>query len=186
MKKPSKRRRVNLKHIKFVRELAKGKSRAEALEAAGIKSVDPQQRSSRILSNLQERMPSVLDKYGLTCDSLVKDLLLPLCYATETKFFPYRVEQVVKPAYVEKGVLIPAVTKTVQKIEVREVVSWRPRRDGLDMALRLGGYYPSPGEEDPNRMIGVKVVLVGVPRPGQPMPRVIEAETNGHKPNGKE
>jgi len=147
-------------------------------------------------------MPEVLEKYGLTPDSLVKHLLKPLCYAKETKFFPYRVEEIVKPAHTlpptvithdEKGrklpepiiipgVFVPAVTRTVQKIDEREVVAWSPRRDGLDMAFRLGGSYPQPSAPDPMTQIGVKVVLVGVPRPGQPLPPLVEVKTSGHKP----
>ena len=148
-------------------------------------------------------MPATMAKFGLTPDSLVRDLLNPLCFATETKFFPYRVEEIVKPAKIipakvithdEEGkklkepllqpaVVIPAVTRTVQKIETREVVSWKPRRDGLDIALQLGGFYPTRSEQEANQLkVGVKVVLVGVPRPGQPMARVIEA--NGDKSGG--
>ena len=206
--KPKKKRKhpVDPRHIEFVRQLGKGKDRKAALEAAGIHSKNPREKGRQIIKDLEERMPATMAKFGLTPDSLVRDLLNPLCYATETKFFPYRVEEIVTPAkvipaevithdaegkklkepFLQPAVVIPAVTRTVQKIETRNVISWKPRRDGLDIALQLGGYYPTRSEQEANQLkVGVKVVLVGVPRPGQPMARAIEVTSgNGDKSGG--
>src|ERR1700674_3366889 len=135
------RKVISPRRRKLIQHLAKGKSITEAERLAGYSTKYPGQNGSQALREMRKSMPEVLDALGLTDHSLVENYLKPLLNAKETVFAKY------------KG-------KFGQK---RDVVSWGPRQQGLDMAFRLKGSYAASTEE--GRGPSVQVILVDVPRP---------------------
>lgn len=114
-----KRKTLTAKQQKLIKGLTKGMSITDAALAAGYSDKCPGVVGSQALESIREHMPEVLERNGLTDDSVVKKYLKPLMNANETKFFAH--EGVVK--------------------DEREVVAWGPRRDGLDMYFKLKGDY---------------------------------------------
>src|SRR6476619_1481795 len=81
-----KRKRCDPRNIKLVKGLAQGLSKEEALKKAGLSHKNPSQSAYQAIKQVERYAPDVLDEFGMTLDSLVRDLLKPMCYAEETKF----------------------------------------------------------------------------------------------------
>jgi len=103
--------------------MGRGKTLTEASKAAGYSCV---QAASNAIRRAKEKMSDVLDRHGLTDDSLVKDYLRPLLKADETLFFQHQ------------GIVL----------DKRRVAALGIRSSALDMALKLKGSYPKNGNGD--------------------------------------
>ena len=85
MKRTSKKKEnLTLKQSRFVKELPKSKSVAEAGAKAGYYD---RPTAHRALKSISERAPEVLERIGLTIEHVANNCLRPLLEATETKFF---------------------------------------------------------------------------------------------------
>jgi hypothetical protein len=137
------------RQLGLVKHLLDGATITEAARRAGYSQKWPGQAGYQALQNLRLKMPELLDRLGLTDAALIETHLKPLLRAQTTKFFQHQ-------------------GKVKDK---RVVAAYEVRLHALDMAFRLRGSYAPPKEPEVADKIGVKVVLVGVPRPGKPMSR---------------
>jgi len=76
-----------MRQQKFVKELAKGKSLAQAAREAGYSDKNANQSGYQGLAQLRGRVPKLLERHGLGEEVLIQKYLLPLLEAEETKFF---------------------------------------------------------------------------------------------------
>lgn len=129
----------------LVRNLVKGMSITDAAREAGYADNGyVGQIGSQALEAIRLKMPEVLEKAGLTDDALVENYLKPALNATETEFAKYE----------------GAIT------DEREVISWGPRLQALDITFNLKGSYAPKKKElsgDPSSPIEFvcKVIHVG-------------------------
>ena len=107
------------KRIKFIKNLSKGMSITDAARNAGYSLKRPGQSGYQALKQIQERMPQVLERHGLTDDALIEKYLKPLLVAKETKFFAHQGEV----------------------IETRDVAALGIRKEALDITFRLKGSF---------------------------------------------
>jgi hypothetical protein len=98
-------------------------SLSEATIAAGYSDQNPRQSGFQALEQIRKKMLELLDKHGLTDDSLIDKYLRPALEAKETKFAQF------EGKFTDK----------------RNVVAWGPRLTALDMALNLKGSFPREG-----------------------------------------
>ena len=103
----------------------------EAARKAGYSLKRPGQSGYQALKQIKERMPEVLERHGLTDDSLIEKYLKPLLRAKETKFFAFQGEV----------------------IETHDVEALGVRKDALDMAFRLKGSYAPTNIEHTGQII---------------------------------
>lgn len=123
----------------LVKNLTKGMSITDAAIKSGYSDSSRQtaaQCGSQALENIRLKMPEVLEKHGLTDDSLVEDYLLPLMRAEETEFAKY------------EGKIT----------DERNVIAWSHRATGLDMAFNLKGSYAPKFDPKNMPMIPVQIV----------------------------
>jgi len=113
-----KSKRLNPMRIKLLKEMAKGKSLTKAAKIAGYGTV---QAASLSLRRAKLTMPDIMDKAGLTDESLIHKYLTPLMNANKTIFFQ------------NGGVVMDK--RTVPALEIRQ--------SSLDMAFRLKNKYPN-------------------------------------------
>ena len=156
---PKAKRPLTPKQRAMAKHLLKGRSRAKAYQLAGYTGTNPHQGAHQVINQIQEKMPQLMDRLGLTDDVLITKYLEPLLNAKETKFAQY------EGSFTDQ----------------RTVVAWGPRRDGLDMAFKLKGSYAV--QADAEKQIGIQVILVDVPRPDRPA-NTLPANGNGHNGNG--
>jgi len=107
------------KRVKLIKNLKKGMTITDAARDAGYSVKAPGQAGWHALQAIQQRMPEVLDRAGLTDEALVEKHLKPLLNATETKFFAFQGEV--------------HETRTVPALSIR--------KDALDLTFRLKGSY---------------------------------------------
>lgn len=151
-------KKLTLQQRALIKNLSKGMSITDAARKAGYSPNSPGQSGSQALENIRLKMPEVLERAGLTDESLIENYLHPALEAHETKFF-------------QKDGLVT---------DERNVAAWSPRLTALDLAFRLKGSY-APKAEESTTNIGVKIIIpAGVPRPDRTAIEV-EASTNGHK-----
>src|SRR5260370_16981915 len=82
-----KKRKPGPRQQKFVKELAKGKSLAQAARDAGYSEKNANQSGYQALAQLRGRVPKLLERHGLGEEVLIDKYLRPLLDANETKFF---------------------------------------------------------------------------------------------------
>jgi hypothetical protein len=116
------------KQARFLKELRKATTQAQAVLKAGYETNNPDQTASNVLARIIRRAPEALERCGLDLETLVKKRLVPALGAKETKFFAWEGE----------------VTDS------RDVVAWDARLKSLDMAFRLHGAYPKNGNGNGN------------------------------------
>ena len=140
------KRKPGPRQQKFVRELAKGKSLAQAARDAGYSEKNANQSGYQALAQLRGRVPELLERHGLGEEVLIDKYLLPLLDAEETKFFPIGIKM--------KG-------KTVYQVNVQALGI---RHAALRTCFELhGSYAPRDPREAAN--LGVKIINVDIPRP---------------------
>jgi hypothetical protein len=135
------------RQLGLVKHLLDGATLTEAARRAGYSPKWPGQAGYQALQNLRLTMPELLDRLGLTDAALIEKHLKPLLRAQKTIFFQHQ-------------------GKVTDK---RVVAAHEIRSRALDMAFRIRGSYAPPKEPEIANKIGVKVVLVGAPRPGRPI-----------------
>ncbi len=130
-----KRIRLNPQRARLVKAMAAGKSVAEASRIAGYAHPNAAHNALRAL---KARFSDVMEKHGLTDDTLVTKYLLPLLNAKETRFFAHQ------------GIVL----------DKRDVPDNGTRTSALDMAFRLKGSYPKNGDDvRAEANVEVKMVL---------------------------
>ena len=133
-----KRRKLTPQQALLVKNLAKGMTITDAAKAAGYSENYAGQVGSQALEAIRLKMPGILDRAGLSEETLVENYLKPALSANETKFFQYEGK----------------VT------DERDVIAWSPRLTALDMAFNLrGSYAPKDSTKLGIEAGGVKVLI---------------------------
>jgi hypothetical protein len=70
--------------MKFIKERTQGKSFSEAAIAAGYSEKNARQSGYQAMQQLRGRVPDLMDKHGLSEDTLIDKYLRPLLEAEET------------------------------------------------------------------------------------------------------
>jgi hypothetical protein len=161
--------KLTLKERALVKNLATSKTKKDAALKAGYSEKNPSQSANQALRSIERKMPDVMEKLGLTDESLVADYLKPLLAAEETKFFAFR-KTITIPAK-RKTKTAPATPKRSrleQVIEARNVAALGIRATALDIAFKLkGSYAPRQLDFDPDHGIPVTIIDVSdIPRHG--------------------
>lgn len=167
-KKPPKpkAKRMNARQGALLKNLAKGMTQKDAAIAAGYTPKHPGKAAHQALELISRNWPDELERVVGTKETVIEKYLLPLMNATERKAFNHNGEIVYS----------------------KPMVAWGPRYNGLDTYFRVAGAYAK--EIELNAQVGVKVVLVDIPRPAR---GVVMADvgpgalpsSNGHKPTDK-
>ncbi len=105
----------------------------------------PGQAGYQALQSLKLKMPNLLERLGLGHVVLIEKYLKPQLDAHMVKFFQHEGK----------------VT------DERIVPDNDARLKALDMTFKLGGAY-APTDPKPEYPMGVKVIMVDIPRPGDP------------------
>jgi hypothetical protein len=140
--KDKKKNRTSERQKKFIEARAKGKSLAQAAKAAGYSHTYPRQSGFQVEQHLRGRVPDLLEKHGLSEDSLIYKYLRPLLEAKETKFFQ------------KDG-------KVKQKVNVADNGI---RLSALRTAFDLHGSF-APRDQKLAAQMGVKMIVMDMPRP---------------------
>jgi hypothetical protein len=114
------KKQTSLTVVKLISGILAGKTKKQAALDAGLSRKNPKyasQAAHLALSRAIERTPDLMDKNGLTTDSLIENELIPLLHATQIKVFQHH-------------------GKVKSAVEVADNVT---RKDALDMAFRLHG-----------------------------------------------
>ncbi len=172
---PKSKKKLTPRRIKLLKELVKGKSIVDAEKAAGYSTKYPGQSGSQALAQIRATMPEVLERMGLTNESLIEDYLIPALRAEDSR------------------VVVLGGVKN-QRTKIVKTPAWDPRLRALDMSFKLKGAY---ADKENSSQGGVQVIVVDIPWAGRPMsnPAVIEvkqeakqigngsngANGNGHK-----
>jgi len=133
------KRKPNMRQQKFVKELAKGKSLAQAAREAGYSDKNANQSGYQGLAQLRGRVPELLERHGLGEEVLIQKYLLPLLEAEETKFFKDGAKRI-----------------NVEALAIRHAA--------LRTAFELHGSY-APRDPKEAAQYGVRVIRVDIPRP---------------------
>jgi hypothetical protein len=139
-----KKRELTPRRARLIKEMLKGKTLAKAGVSAGYSPKNPAQSAFQALSQMQQSMPEVMHRLGLTRENLIEKHLKPLLRARRVKYFAHH-----------------GKVKDSRKVEALEV-----RCNALDMAFRLEGSYAPPAAEQTNKT--VSVIVLDVPRPPRP------------------
>jgi hypothetical protein len=153
-------KRPRLREGALLNNLLLGSSITNAARKAGYSKKCPDQAGHQALQNLKLKVPELLERLGFTDIALIEKYLKPLLNARMLKFFRH------------KG----------KVTDMRIVPDNDARLKGLDMAFKLSGAYAQtdPKLEQP---VGVKVILVDIPRPGRPDGRPLSAPANPQLPS---
>jgi hypothetical protein len=73
--------------MKLIKARAEGKTYAQAAVAAGYPQKNARQSGFQAMEQIRGRIPDLMDKYGLSEDTLIDKYLRPLLDAKETVFF---------------------------------------------------------------------------------------------------
>lgn len=135
----AKKQKLTPQQKSLVKNLTKGMSITDAAIKAGYSDssrITAGQCGSQALENIRLKMPEVLDKYGLTDESLIENYLKPLMNAEDTEFAKF------------KGNIS----------DERNVIAWGPRATGLDMAFNLKGSYAPKFDPKNLPLIPVQII----------------------------
>jgi hypothetical protein len=78
-----KRKTLTVRQAKYIQERAKGKTQAQAAEAAGYSTTRADQSGYQVEKQLRGRVPELLDSVGLSERSLIEKYLVPVLNAKE-------------------------------------------------------------------------------------------------------
>jgi hypothetical protein len=127
--KPVKKKRVpgalTAKQKKLIKAMIKAETFTQAAEMAGYSD---KSNAHHALTNIREKMPELLDRMGLTDESVIEQHLKPGLLAMETKFFA------------DKGIVL----------QREDVIAWGERRGYLDMLWKLKGKYARDQQDPPS------------------------------------
>jgi hypothetical protein len=163
------KKQTSLTVVKLISGILAGKTKKQAALDAGLSRKNPKyasQAAHLALSRAIERTPDLMDKHGLTTDSLIENELIPLLHATQIKVFQHH-------------------GKVKSAVEVADNVT---RKDALDMAFRLHGAY-APLQVEQQHKQTVSCIVLDVPRPKRDIPpptmvRLAEPKGGNGKGNG--
>ena len=114
----------------------------DAAKEAGYSEKCAAQLGYQALEAIREKMPSVLDKAGLTDYALIEKYLKPLLEAEETEFAKFQ----------------------GQITDSRNVIAWGPRAQALDMAFNLKGSY---APKETHALVAAQITFMSLmPEPG--------------------
>jgi len=163
------------KQIRLVKAFLKAKSakqpitKGEAAEEAGYSPKNPTQSANQALAAIRLKAPEIMDKLGLSVETLIEKHLTPLLNAEETKLV------------IHEG-------KVTERVNLADNTT---RRYATRMAFELQGAFP-PQDPQLAAQVGVEVLILDVPRPDRsainvtPPPtkqKVMEPSGNGAKPD---
>lgn len=131
----------------LVKNLAKGKTLTAAAINAGYSPNGAAQTATNALEAIARKAPSMLERLGLSEESVTEKYLKPALEAHETKFFQ----------------------SDGKVTDSRRVVAWGPRLTALDLYYRLSGSYKS--DQNPGALKVQVVVLSADHRPVLDIPR---------------
>jgi hypothetical protein len=138
---------LTVKQSRLVQAFAAGaETKAEAARAAGFSGKWPTKSANQALKSIREKTPDIMDRLGLTVPGLIENHLKPLLHAEETKVF------------VSEG---KRGKRNVMRVKVPDFTT---RRYGTRMAFELQNAFP-PVDQKLAAQIGVKVLIVDIPRP---------------------
>lgn len=115
----NKNKPLTRREAKFLKAIVKGDSLADAALYAGYSEKYLRQSGFQAMQRIQEKMPQILDRKGLTDEAVIDKYLRPALEANETEFAKFN------------GKIM----------DEREVVAWTPRLNALDMLFKLKGSY---------------------------------------------
>ncbi len=136
---PKPKRQLTPQQRLLVKNLTKGMTITDAALKAGYSEHCPGQVGHDALKAIRLKMPEVLERAGLTDESLVEKYLKPALQATETKFAQF------------EG----------QFTDEREVLAWGPRLTALDMVYNLKGSY-APKQVEAKGFLGPVQIVTNV------------------------
>jgi hypothetical protein len=155
-----KRKELSPRQMKLIKARAEGKTYAQAAIAAGYPEKNARQSGFQAMKQIRGRVQDLMDKHGLSEDTLIDKYLRPLLDAEETVFFQ-------KDGKVRQRVNVAALGI---------------RLSSLRTAFELHGSY-APRDPKEAAQFGVKVIVVDIPRPPKhPQNAVIDVSGNGHTP----
>jgi len=144
-----KRKELSPRQMKLIKARAEGKTYAQAALAAGYPERNARQSGFQAMQQIRGRVPDLLDRHGLSEETLIDKYLRPLLDAKETVFFH------------KNG-------KVRQRVNVAALAI---RLSSLRTAFELHGSY-APRDPKEAEQFGVKVIVVDIPRP----PKFVEGE----------
>ena len=138
----SPKKRLTPQQRALVKNLSKGMSITEAARESGYADNGyVGQLGSQALEGIREKMPHILDRHGLTDDSLIERYLKPALEAQETEFAKFE----------------GRITDSL------DVIAWSPRLTALDMAFNLrGSYAPKEASKTAIDAGGVRVEITHI------------------------
>jgi hypothetical protein len=117
----SKYKRLSAKEKALVINLSKGMTLTDAARASGYTTKAPGQAGYQAYHVVKAKFPELLEKHGLTDDSLIEKYLKPGLEACETKF----------------------AQNEGQFTDERNVIAWSIRHNYLETTLKLRGAFDS-------------------------------------------
>jgi hypothetical protein len=155
-----KRKELSPPQMKLIKARAEGKTYAQAAIAAGYPEKNARQSGFQAIQHIRGRFPDLLDKHGLSEETLIDKYLRPLLNAKETVFFQ-------KDGKVRQRVNVAALGI---------------RLSSLRPAFELHGSY-APRDPKEAEQFGIKVVVVDIPRPPKHHPAIdVQPSGNGKPP----
>jgi Terminase small subunit len=166
------RKPLNPRQSRFEIAYVKTRSLKKAALAAGYSPKNPTQSGRQALAVIKEKAPEVMNRLGLTLETIIHKYLTPLLEAEETKFAQF------------EGEFTDAVEVDALSIRLGAV------RTALEIHGAIGAGAVAVLEE--GRRAGVDVYVIDIPRPGDGYASddainvtPVKPESNGNKPKNE-
>jgi Terminase small subunit len=140
-------RRLTFKQSRFLAEYLKGREQKIAALNAGYSKNNPSQSAAQAMKAIKNICPEVMDEAGLTLDALIKKHLVPLLFATETKYAQH------------EG----------KFTDERMVEALNVQLGATRMAFELRGAFPQQQSES-QHYGGIDTIIIDIPRPRYDIP----------------
>jgi Terminase small subunit len=132
-----KKKDLNPRQKKFLKEVVKGKTLGEAAISAGYSRKNAGQSGHQVMKEIQKRAPEIMDAMGFNLETLIEKYLIPELDAQEMKVFN------------NGGKVVYSKKMPSHDIRLR----------ALDLAFKLRGDY-APRDPVLAAQVGVKVIVV--------------------------
>lgn len=126
------RKRITKKAAKLVEGINKGKNQSQAAIDAGYSPKNAAQSANQALKRIRQTAPDAFEELGYTIKKVLKNKLIPLMDAEETKFFA------------DKGIVMDNRQVAANDIRLRATVE----------VLDLIGAYDKPGDDSERNQVG--------------------------------
>jgi len=140
-------RPLNMKQSRFAIEWMKTRSLKKAALAAGYSPKNPSQSGAQVIAVIKEKAPEVMNRCGLTLETIIKKYLFPLLEAEETIFAQH------------EGEFCDSVDVDALQIRLGAM------RTALEVHGAIGSGSIEAALEDQRRS-GIDVIVIDIPRPG--------------------